>query len=64
MAESPKLQNVISSSFDPNSPRSKANRASLIDLLTKIREQEETIRQGGGTKAAAAQHAKKRLTVR
>jgi len=64
MAESPKLQNVISSSFDPNSPRSKANRASLIDLLKKIREQEETIRQGGGAKAAAAQHAKKRLTVR
>ena len=64
MAESPKLQNVISSSFDPNSPRSKANRASLIDLLSKIREQEETIRQGGGPKPAAAQHAKKRLTVR
>jgi 3-methylcrotonyl-CoA carboxylase beta subunit len=64
MAESPKLQNVISSSFDTNSPRAKTNRAALIELLKTIREQEETIRQGGGAKATAAQHAKKRLTVR
>ena len=64
MAESPKLQNVIESSFDPNSPRAKTNRAALIELLKQIRTQEETIRQGGGAKAAAAQHAKKRLTVR
>jgi len=33
-------------------------------LLKQIRVQEETIRQGGGAKAAGAQHAKKRLTVR
>lgn len=64
MVDSPKLQNVINSTLDLNSPRSKANRAALIDLLGKIREQEETIRQGGGSKAIAAQHAKKRLTVR
>src|SRR3569623_576735 len=64
MAESPKLQNVIESSFDPGSPRAKTNRTALIEILKQIRAQEETIRQGGGTKAAAAQHAKKRLTVR
>ena len=64
MAESSKLQNVIESSFDPQSPRAKANRAALEELLATIRSQEETIRLGGGTKAAAAQHAKKRLTVR
>jgi len=64
MAESPKLQNVIESNFDPNSPRAKTNRAALIELLKQIRVQEETIRQGGGAKAAGAQHAKKRLTVR
>jgi 3-methylcrotonyl-CoA carboxylase beta subunit len=64
MDESPKLQNVIESSFDPNSPRAKTNRTALIELLKQIRAQEETIRQGGGAKAAAAQHAKKRLTVR
>jgi 3-methylcrotonyl-CoA carboxylase beta subunit len=64
MAESTKLQNVIESSFDPNSPRAKTNRVALIELLKQIRTQEATIRQGGGAKAVAAQHAKKRLTVR
>jgi 3-methylcrotonyl-CoA carboxylase beta subunit len=64
MAESTKLQNVIESSFDLNSPRAKTNRTALIELLKEIRAQEATIRQGGGAKAEAAQHAKKRLTVR
>jgi len=64
MAESSKLQNVIDSSFDAQSPRAKANRTALRELLAAIRSQEETIRLGGGAKAAAAQHAKKRLTVR
>ncbi len=64
MAESPKLQNVISSTFDPNTSRAQSNRAALLELLSTIRSQEETIRRGGGEKAGAAQHAKKRLTVR
>jgi 3-methylcrotonyl-CoA carboxylase beta subunit len=64
MAESSKIQNVIDSSFDPQSPRAKANRTALLELLATLRSQEETIRLGGGAKAAAAQHAKKRLTVR
>ncbi len=64
MAESSKLQNVIESSLDTQSPRAKANRGALEELLATIRSQEETIRLGGGTKAATAQHAKKRLTVR
>lgn len=64
MAESSKLQNVIGSSVDPQSPRAKANRAALLEVLATIRSQEETIRLGGGATAAAAQHAKKRLTVR
>src|ERR1700722_10000389 len=64
MAESSKLQNVIGSSSDLQSPRAKTNRTALLELLATIRSQEDTIRLGGGTKAAAAQHAKKRLTVR
>jgi 3-methylcrotonyl-CoA carboxylase beta subunit len=64
MAEGSKLQNVIGSSFDPQSPRAKANRSALLEVLATIRSQEETIRLGGGAKAAAAQHAKRRLTVR
>src|SRR3984957_7900612 len=63
MAESSKLQNVIGSSSDLQSPRAKTNRTALLELLAAIRSQEDTIRLGGGTKAAAAQHAKKRLTV-
>lgn len=64
MVESSKLHNVIGSSLDSLSPRAKANRAAMLELLATIRSQEETIQQGGGAKAAAAQHAKKRLTVR
>ncbi|HEY2473048.1 MAG TPA: acyl-CoA carboxylase subunit beta [Terracidiphilus sp.] len=64
MTESSKLQNVIASNFDFQSPRAKSNRSALLEALAAMRSQEETIRQGGGAKAAAAQHAKKRLTVR
>jgi acetyl-CoA carboxylase carboxyltransferase component len=64
MVESSKLHNVIGSSIDPASARAKTNRAAMLEVLAAIRSQEETIRQGGGAKAAAAQHAKKRLTVR
>jgi 3-methylcrotonyl-CoA carboxylase beta subunit len=64
MPEGTKLQNVIESSFDLNSPRAKTNRTALVELLKQIRAQEAAIRQGGGAKAVAAQHAKKRLTVR
>ncbi|HMG86997.1 MAG TPA: acyl-CoA carboxylase subunit beta [Terracidiphilus sp.] len=64
MPDSLKLQNVIDSGFDLQSPRAKANRTALLEVLATIRSQEETIRLGGGAKAAAAQHAKKRLTVR
>jgi 3-methylcrotonyl-CoA carboxylase beta subunit len=64
MTESSKLQNVISSNFDAQSPRAKVNQTALLELLAAISSQEATIRLGGGQKAAAAQHAKKRLTVR
>ncbi len=64
MTESLKIQNVIGSSLNSPSPRAESNRLALLQLLADIRVQEETIRQGGGASAAAAQHAKKRLTVR
>jgi len=64
MAERSKLQNVLGSSLDLQSARSRANRAALLELLAVMRAEEDTIRLGGGPKAAAAQHAKKRLTVR
>jgi acetyl-CoA carboxylase carboxyltransferase component len=64
MAEGLKLQNVLPSSFDPQSTRAKSNRAALLELMTTMRAQEDAIHRGGGAKAAAAQHAKRRLTVR
>jgi 3-methylcrotonyl-CoA carboxylase beta subunit len=64
MTDRMKLQNVLGSSLDPQSARAKANRAALDELMEAMRAQEDFIRLGGGAKAAAAQHAKKRLTVR
>jgi 3-methylcrotonyl-CoA carboxylase beta subunit len=64
MAEALKLQNELPSKLDPESARAKTNRAALLELMTAMRAEEDSIRLGGGAKAAAAQHAKKRLTVR
>jgi acetyl-CoA carboxylase carboxyltransferase component len=46
------------------SPEFRHNVRRLEELLTDIRKQEEEIRQGGGAKAIAAQHAKGRATAR
>jgi len=35
----------------------------IVDLLTKIKNEEEKIRQGGGAKAIESQHKKGRLTA-
>jgi len=64
MAENVTLDNRLGSALDPEHARMKANRAALTALLGKMRAEEETMKQGGGAKAAEAQHAKGRLTVR
>ena len=64
MGEPLKLQNVLGSNLDVESARARTNRAALLELMETMRVQEDSIRLGGGAKAAAAQHAKKRLTVR
>ena len=48
----------------PKTPRGERNATALATLLGEMRAQEETIRAGGGAKAAEAQRAKGRLTVR
>jgi len=63
-AELPQSANRLSSALDPNSARARSNREAILALLSTLRAQEETIRQGGGAKAAEAQRAKGRLTVR
>jgi acetyl-CoA carboxylase carboxyltransferase component len=64
MAEVVRIQNQLRSALDSSSPRSESNRAALHALMTALRAEEDTIRQGGGTRAIEAQHAKGRLTVR
>src|SRR5579864_3746883 len=36
----------------------------MVELLTKLKNEEETIREGGGAKAIESQHKKNRLTAR
>jgi acetyl-CoA carboxylase carboxyltransferase component len=64
MADSPKPENRLRSSLDLNTTRANANRGALLALLAALRAEEDTIRLGGGAKAAEAQRAKGRLTVR
>ena len=64
MADEHKFENRLKSEFDAQSPRGQANRAVLATLLEELRAEEGIMRQGGGEKAAEAQHGKGRLTVR
>jgi 3-methylcrotonyl-CoA carboxylase beta subunit len=58
------FENALSSKMDLGSAKFTANKAALAVLMGAIAEQEATIRNGGGEKAAAAQRAKGRMTAR
>ncbi|MGC2107967.1 MAG: acyl-CoA carboxylase subunit beta [Candidatus Korobacteraceae bacterium] len=47
-----------------DSPRFERNQKAVVELVTQIRNEEETIHQGGGEKAIESQHKKGRLTAR
>jgi acetyl-CoA carboxylase carboxyltransferase component len=64
MADELKFENGLGSKLDLQAPRAKANREALMALMAVLRAEEETIRLGGGAKAAEAQRAKGRLTAR
>jgi acetyl-CoA carboxylase carboxyltransferase component len=64
MTEVLKLDNQIGSAVDAEAARAKANREAMLRQMAKIAEEEQTIRQCGGAKAAEAQRSKGRLTVR
>ena len=64
MAETVAFNNSLGSELDVQSPRAKTNREALHALMLALRAEEDAIRLGGGAKAAEAQHAKGRLTVR
>jgi acetyl-CoA carboxylase carboxyltransferase component len=59
-----KFNNTLASKLDPAAPRAASNRAALATLMAELAAEEDKIRLGGGPKAAEAQHAKGRLTVR
>lgn len=56
--------NVIKSKINAKSAEFQKNSRLLIDRMTAIKNEEETIRQGGGAKAIEAQHKKGRMTGR
>jgi acetyl-CoA carboxylase carboxyltransferase component len=64
MADGAKFDNQLASTLDVQAPRARANREALLTLMTALRTEEDSIRLGGGARAAEAQHAKGRLTVR
>ena len=58
------MPDELKSKLEVGSVKFGANRAAMVALLGGVREEEERIREGGGAKAAEAQRAKGRLTVR
>jgi 3-methylcrotonyl-CoA carboxylase beta subunit len=64
VAEDLKLESSLGSKLDVKAARFGANRAALQVLMAALRVSEDEIRLGGGAKAAEAQRAKGRLTVR
>jgi 3-methylcrotonyl-CoA carboxylase beta subunit len=55
---------VLKTSVNLKSPEFEKNARRIVDLLTKIKNEEEQIFQGGGAKAIESQHKKGRLTAR
>jgi 3-methylcrotonyl-CoA carboxylase beta subunit len=55
---------VLKTSANLKSPEFEKNTRRIIELLTHLKNEEETIRQGGGAKAIDSQHKKGRLTAR
>src|SRR5690348_13147459 len=55
---------VLTTKVDPTSARFEANMRFMADLVSRVRNEEEKIREGGGPKAIESQHAKGRLTAR
>jgi len=55
---------VFETRADPTSARFEANMRFMADLVSRVRNEEEQIREGGGGKAIENQHSKGRLTAR
>jgi 3-methylcrotonyl-CoA carboxylase beta subunit len=55
---------ALKTSVNPKTPQFEKNAHQMVDLLTAIKNEEETIREAGGAKGVEAQHKKNRLTAR
>src|SRR6201981_2450512 len=64
VSQSSATSTLLPSKVDPTSARFEANMRFMADLVSQVRNEEEKIREGGGSKAIESQHAKKRLTAR
>jgi 3-methylcrotonyl-CoA carboxylase beta subunit len=60
----PQSSTILASRVDPTSARFEANMRFMADLMSQVHNEEERIRQGGGSKAIESQHGKGRLTAR
>ena len=58
------MSTLLESRVRRNSPDFEQNTRSMVDLLTEIKNEEARLQEGGGAKAAEAQHKKGRLTAR
>src|SRR5438309_11952071 len=64
VSESTAASTLLPAKVDPTSARFEANMRFMADLVSRVRNEEEKIREGGGPKAIESQHAKGRLTAR
>jgi 3-methylcrotonyl-CoA carboxylase beta subunit len=64
MASETAIPSILTTRIDPTSSRFEANMRFMADLVSGIRNEEEQIREGGGSKAIEGQHSKGRLTAR
>jgi 3-methylcrotonyl-CoA carboxylase beta subunit len=55
---------VLKTAANRKSPEFEKNARRMVELLAKIKNEEEQIRQGGGARAIESQHKKGRLTAR
>ena len=55
---------VLKTAANRKSPEFEKNTRRIVELLTEIKNEEDQIRQGGGSKAIESQHKKGRLTAR
>jgi 3-methylcrotonyl-CoA carboxylase beta subunit len=58
------MSTLLESRIRRNSPDFEQNTRRIVDLLTEIKNEEARLQEGGGAKAAEAQHKKGRLTAR